>query len=182
MGPSAGTHRLGPDSGSLVVKTHREGVAAKAGHDLILDVGEWQAVLELDEDLWPSSLELSAEPRSLYPREGFGGIKPLSDHDREEIAKNIDDKELGSEPISFRSSAVEAAEGGGRLAVRGELTIRGQSRPVTFALSVGRDGQVSGTAALVQSEWGIKPYRGLMGALRVRDSLEVVFEGALPTD
>jgi hypothetical protein len=35
---------------------------------------------------------------------------------------------------------------------------------------------------LAQSEWGIKPYRGLMGALKVRDSLEVVFDGSLPTD
>ncbi len=182
MGPSAGTRRLGPDSGRLVVKTYREGVAARAGHDLVLDVGEWQAVLELGEDLSPSSLDLTAEPRSLYPREGVGGIKPLSDHDREEIAKNLDEKVLGTEPITFRSSAVEAADDGGRLSVRGELTIRGQSRPAIFEVSVGRDGHVSGTAALVQSEWGIKPYRGLMGALRVRDSLEVIFEGTLPTD
>ena len=33
---------------------------------------------------------------------------------------------------------------------------------------------VSGTIALKQSDWGIKPYRGLMGALKVRDEIEVV--------
>jgi hypothetical protein len=31
----AGIHKLGPDTASLVVKTYREGLAAKAGHDLI---------------------------------------------------------------------------------------------------------------------------------------------------
>jgi polyisoprenoid-binding protein YceI len=182
MRVNARTHELGPDTASLTVKTYREGLAAKAGHDLIIDVRQWGATLEVGEDLSQSSLQLHADARSLYPREGLRGIKPLTDKDREEIRKNIDEKVLGGEPISFRSSAVESADGGGRLSVRGELSIHGQSRPASFELSVGADGHVTGTAPLVQSEWGIKPYRGLMGALKVRDSLEVVFEGILPTD
>jgi polyisoprenoid-binding protein YceI len=178
----AGIHELGPDTASLVVKTYREGLAAKAGHDLIIDVTQWGATLEVGEDLSRSSLELHADARSLYPREGLRGVKPLTDKDRDEVLKNIDEKVLGGEPISFRSTAVEATDGGGRLQVRGELIIHGQSRPASFELSVGADGHVTGTARLVQSEWGIKPYRGLMGALKVRDSVEVVFEGVLPTD
>jgi polyisoprenoid-binding protein YceI len=178
----AGIHELGPDTASLVVKTYREGLAAKAGHDLIIDVRQWDATLEIGEELSRSSLQLHVDARSLYPREGLRGVKPFTDKDRDEVRKNIDEKVLGGEPISFRSSAVEADGGGGRLSVRGELTIRGQSRPAGFELSVGADGHVTGTARLVQSEWGIKPYRGLMGALKVRDSVEVVFDGVLPTD
>jgi polyisoprenoid-binding protein YceI len=177
----AGTHELGPDTASLVVKTYREGLAAKAGHDLIIEVRQWGATLEVGEDLSHSSLQLHADARSLYPREGLRGVKPLTDKDRDEVRKNID-KKLGRDPISFRSSAVEAADRGGRMSVRGELTIRGQSRPASFELSVGADGHVTGAAQLVQSDWGIKPYRGLMGALKVRDSVEVVFDGVLPTD
>jgi polyisoprenoid-binding protein YceI len=178
---AAGIHELGPDTASLVVKTYREGLAAKAGHDLIIEVREWGATLEVGVDPSHSSLQLKADARSLYPREGLRGVKPLTDKDRAEIRKNINQKVLGGEPISFRSTAVEAADGGGRLSVRGELTIRGRSRPAGFELSVGADGHVTGTAQLVQSEWGIKPYRGLIGALRVRDSLEVVFDGVLAT-
>ena len=178
----AGIHNLGPKTASLQIRTYREGLAAKAGHDLIIDVQEWGATFEVGVDVSRSSLRLRADARSLYPREGLRGVKPLSDKDRDEVRKNIDDKVLGGEPISFRSSAVEAADGGNRLQVRGELTSRGQSRPVTFELSVGRDGHVTGTARLVQSDWGIKPYRGLMGALKVRDSVEVVFDGVLPTE
>ena len=33
--------RFGPDTGSLQVHTYREGVAAKVGHDLIIEVTEW---------------------------------------------------------------------------------------------------------------------------------------------
>jgi len=40
---------------------------------------------------------------------------------------------------------------------------------------------VTGTVALTQSEWGIKPYRGLMGALKVRDSVEVVLDARVPS-
>jgi polyisoprenoid-binding protein YceI len=177
----AGIHELGPDTASLVVKTYREGLAAKAGHDLIIDVRQWAATLEVGEDLSHSSIQLHADARSLYPREGLRGVKSFTDKDRDEVRKNIDEKVLGGEPISFRSSAVEAADGGGRLSVRGELTMHGQTRPASFELSVGADGHVTGTAQLVQSKWGIKPYRGLMGALKVRDSLEVVFDGVLPT-
>jgi polyisoprenoid-binding protein YceI len=173
-----GTHELGPDNASLVVKTYREGLAAKAGHDLIIEVRQWNATLDVGEDVSQSSLSLHADPRSLYPRDGVRGIKPLTDKDRDEIVKNIDGKVLGGDPIDFRSSAVQAAGGG--LSVRGELTMHGQSRPASFELALGGDGQVTGTATLVQSEWGIKPYKGLMGALKVRDSLEVVFDGTLP--
>jgi polyisoprenoid-binding protein YceI len=182
VGLSAGIHELGPDTASLVVKTYREGLAAKAGHDLIIEVRQWEATLEVGEDPSHSNLQLRADPRSLYPREGLRGVKPLTDKDRDEVRKNIDEKVLGEEPISFRSSAVDTTDGDGRLSVRGELTIRGQTRPAGFELSVGADGHVTGTARLVQSDWGIQPYRGLMGALKVRDSLEVVFDGVLPTD
>ena len=179
MGIRAGTHTLGPDSASLVVRTYREGgVLSKAGHDLIVDVRDWEATLELGEG--DASLRLRADPRSLHPREGLHGIKPLTDRDRDEIRKNIEEKVVGAEPVEFRSSAVEALNGGARLSVRGDLTMHGQTRPASFGLEVGDDGHVTGTAELVQSEWGIKPYRGLMGALRVRDSLEVVFDGRLP--
>jgi YceI-like protein len=180
MGIPAGTHRLGPDNAGLVVKTYREGVAGKVGHDLIIEVRSWEATLEGGADSTPPRLELSADARSLHAREGLRGLKPLSDRDREEIRKNIDQKVLGGEPIDFRSTAVESDEAGGRLSVHGDLTMHGSTRPTSFELSVDPDGHVTGTAQLVQSEWGIKPYRGLMGALKVRDSLEVVFEGRIP--
>ena len=177
MSIPAGAHRFGPDNASLTVKTYREGVAAKAGHDLIIEVQDWQGVLEVADDPSGSRLELTADPHSLHPREGLRGVKPLSDRDRREIRKNIDEKVLGAQQIQFRSSAVEAAGGGDGLTVRGELTMAGETRPATFELASGPDGALTGGTELVQSEWGIKPYRGLMGALKVRDSLEVVFEG-----
>jgi hypothetical protein len=42
--------------------------------------------------------------------------------------------------------------------------------------------RVSGAIPVKQSAWGIKPYRGLMGALKVRDEIEVVIAADLATN
>jgi polyisoprenoid-binding protein YceI len=179
MALRSGTHRFGPDNASLQVRTYREGVAAKAGHDLVIDVSRWDATVEVADEPAGWTIELNADPRSLEVREGLRGVKPLTDKDRVEIRKNIDEKVLGGHPIRFRSSGVRPADGGGRLTVEGELSMAGSARPLTAQLSVEDGGAVSGTIALTQSAWGIKPYRGLMGALRVRDEIEVVIAANL---
>ena len=178
MAPS-GTHTLGRDSGTMQVRTYREGVAQKVGHDLIIDVELWHATVELTEDGSPSSVVLDADARSLAVREGRNGLKPLSDRDRAEILKNIDGKILRGEPIAFRSTAIERDNG--RLTVRGELTLAGTTRPTTFELTHTADGRLRGTLPVTQSQWGITPYRGLLGALKVRDTVEVVLDVALPS-
>src|SRR3954447_4566289 len=139
-----GTHRLGPDNASLQVRTYREGVAAKAGHDLIIDVTRWDATGEGAAEPAGWSIELNADPRSLEIREGLRGVKPLTDKDRVEIRKNIDEKILGSRPIEFRSSGVRLADDG-RLTVEGELSMAGSTRPVSAHLSVEDGGGVRGT-------------------------------------
>ena len=162
--------RLGPQDASLVVKTYREGVAAKVGHDLVIEVTEWQATVDGE------NVELTADPHSLHVREGVRGVKPLTDRDRDEIRKNIDEKVLRGRPVSFSGTA---RHDGGGLAVDGQLTMGGSTRPVRARLE-SAGGRVSATIPLTQSEWGIKPYRGLMGALKVRDDVEIVLDVALP--
>ena len=172
-------HAFGPDNGTLQVRTYREGMAQKIGHDLVIDVGRWQATVEVGEDGSPSAVRLEADPRSLEVREGLHGVKPLSDKDRAQIREQIDEKILGRQPIVFRSS--EVARDDGQLSVRGELTMAGTARPATFQPQLASDGRVSGTLPVTQSEWGIKPYRGFMGGLKVRDTVEVVLDVRLPS-
>ena len=154
---------FGPETGSLQVHTYREGVAAKVGHDLIIEVTSWEG----SDD--GGMLVLTADPRSLEVREGHRGVKPLTDKDRGEIRKTIDAKVLGGQPIAFRSTRVDGD------AVEGDLTMAGQTRAVQFTLQRA-DGRVRATIPVMQSKWGIKPYRGLMGALKVRDDVEVVLD------
>src|SRR4029078_3780634 len=110
-----GTHSLGPGSASLEVRTYREGLAAKAGHDLIIDVTRWDATVTFADEPAGWAVELNAAPRSLEIREGLRGVKPLTDKDRLEIRKNIDEKILGGSPIQFRASGVRPHEHGPRV-------------------------------------------------------------------
>jgi polyisoprenoid-binding protein YceI len=178
MALTTGTHRFGPDNASLQVRTYREGMAAKAGHDLIIEVTRWDATVEATGEAGGWTVELSADPRSLEVREGVGGVKPLTDKDRVEIRKTIDAKVLGGRPIGFRAGDARLGDGG-RLTVEGELSMAGTARPLSAQLTV-EAGAVSGTIPLRQSDWGITPYRGLMGALKVRDEVDVVIEAKLP--
>ena len=155
-------------------------MARKAGHDLIIDVDQWEATAEVGQDGTLSAVQLNADPRSLRVREGLHGVKPLTDKDRADIRKTIDEKILRGQPITFRSTAVEPGNGG--LTVRGELELAGTTRPARFELNAAADGRVSGVLPVTQSEWEIKPYRGLMGALKVRDTIEVVLDVRVPSD
>ena len=162
---------VGPADGSLVVKTYREGVAAKVGHDLVIEVTEWQATLEGER------VELTADPRSLRVREGVRGVKPLTDKDRDEIRKTIDEKILGGKPIQFSGQATRQDDG--MLVIDGDLTLAGTARAALINVAT-EGGRAKTTHTVTQSEWGIKPYRGLMGALKVRDDVEIVLDVALP--
>ncbi len=173
-----GTHKLGPENAALKIKTERRGAAAMAGHDLVIEVASWEATLQVGEDPGQISLDLTADPGSLQVIEGTGGVQALGEDDKVEIKQTIEDEVLGTQPIEFRSTGVEALDDG-RLRVSGELTMSGNTHPLDFVLEVGPEGQVSGQATVTQSEWGIKPYSGLFGTLKVRDEVQVVAEGSL---
>ena len=173
MAIQTGTYKLGPDNASLHVLTGRNGAAAKAGHDLTIDVQSWDATLEVGDS---SSLQLSADPTSLHVREGKGGLQALGEDDKADIRKTIDKDVLKKKGISFQSTSVEQAGDG--LKVTGDLEMGGTTKPVTFDLSES-DGTLTGSAAVKQTDWGIKPYSALFGALKVNDEVKVVVEAKL---
>ena len=170
-----GTHRLSPGRGRLLVRTARSGAAAKAGHDLLIEVSSWEATLTLAEDPAACALELSADADSLTVLEGTGGMMELGDDDRASIRQTIHDEVLGGAPIEFRSSAVSPS---GELAwmVAGELTLAGRSAAAAFELRAGEDGRLAASATVAQTDFGIKPYSTLFGALKVADEVVISFE------
>jgi polyisoprenoid-binding protein YceI len=167
------TYTLGPDDGTLSVRTGRTGTVAKAGHDLLIEVRAWTATLDLD----APRVTLDADATSLQVIEGTGGMKALDDHDRANIRQTIDDEVLKRSDISFRSTDAQRTEGG--LAVRGDLTLVGTTRPIAFDLGLD-DRRVTGTAVVTQTDFGIKPYSALFGALKVADEVRVEMDARLP--
>jgi polyisoprenoid-binding protein YceI len=76
--------------------------------------------------------------------------------------------------ISFKSTAIDLA-GKNRWTVTGRLTIRGQTRVVTFLATVDA-GHYRGTVSIKQRDFGIDPISIAGGAVKVKDELKIQFD------
>jgi len=179
MSIEVGTYKLGPENGTLSVRTGRAGAAAKAGHDLLLHVTAWEATLDVADDPARTRLALDADATSLRVREGTGGMQKLDEDDRANIEQTIDEEVLERKGIAFRSTNVRGAAGGNGLSVQGDLTIGDKAGVIAFDVTIDDDGRLSGTAVVKQSDWGIKPYSALFGALKVSDEVEVALDARI---
>ena len=194
MAANGGRHQLGPESGRLTLRTYRSGLAAQAGHDLVIDVTRWRADIDpsarnfaTDASAVPNSgdneagLDVTIDLTSLAIREGRGGLMPLTDRDRRDILgqarKQLD---TGRYPeASYTATAFTPdARGGG--AIDGTLTLHGQSRPLRLQVAEAGDGHYRASGTVVQTQFGIKPYSGMFGALKLRDEVEIEITVTLP--
>jgi hypothetical protein len=201
MAASTGTYRLGPDAGQVVIKTTRAGLAARVGHDLSIDVSRWSADITVPggtaltetaadgtgadgtaaDELSAATVTAELDLGSLVVREGTGGARPLSASDRRDIESTMR-KILGGNggggggpaAATFRSTRVIPSSGGG--AIEGTLTLNGRSQPVRLQLTSPGPGRYRGSVTVVQSAFGIKPYTGFFGALKLRDEVVAEFE------
>ena len=139
----------------------------------------WNATLDARSQVTETRMSLTADAKSLRVLEGTGGMMELGDDDKDGISQTIDEEVLKRTPIEFRSTDVQGGGDGG-LQVRGELELFGRTAPVSFALESDDDRRLTATATLTQSDWGIKPYSALFGALKVADEVTVEFSATLP--
>jgi YceI-like domain len=175
MSLTTGAHVFGPENATLTVRTKKGGAAAKAAHDLVIEVTSWQATLELASE---TRISLTADARSLRVREGIGGMTVLGDDDKAGIEQTIDEEVLKGSAIVFESSDVRASPDGGHLDVSGELRLAGAVHPIAFELAVD-DGRLTGAVTVRQTDWGMKPYSALFGTLKVLDEVQVGIDAAV---
>jgi polyisoprenoid-binding protein YceI len=161
MSIEPGTYELGPEHGTLSVRTGKSGAASKAGHNLLIRVDRWGATVDLATDA-----------------EGTGGVSSLDDEDKQGIAQTINQEVLKGTPITFRSTAVRP-DGDGRFRVTGDLELLGGVNLIAFDIEIGDDHHLTGTATVKQTDWGMKPYSALFGTLKVTDEVQVSVDGRL---
>jgi hypothetical protein len=197
---TSGNFRLGPDAGRVVIKTTRAGLAARAGHDLTIEVTRWSAQVQVpaEDDGGPAAATVSADLDlgSLEVREGTGGALPLTDRDRREIKKQMS-QILGSATATFASTRVIPSGSGfsgsgfsgsgfsgsgfSGGAVEGTVTLNGKTQPARLQVTAPGDGQYRGSATLNQTGFGVKPYSGFFGTLKLKDEVTLEFQLTLPS-
>jgi polyisoprenoid-binding protein YceI len=199
MAIHAGRHQFGMDKGRIALRTFRDGLAAQAGHDLTIEVARWSAELVVSEALAPESLNVSADLGSLVVKEGTGGLKPLTDRDKREIAvtarkvlqterfpeakftatvfqpvPDSSDVTAGAHATSTSATNTGATDSPGTM--RGTITLAGQSGPLELRVQTAGGGRYTASGTIRQTDFGIKPYSGFFGALKVRDTVDIEVE------
>jgi len=181
MAVHAGRQQFGPERGRILLLTTRDGLAAQAGHDLTIEVTQWSAELEVADDLTPAGLTVRVDMNSLIVREGKGGVKPLTDRDRREIAVTAR-KLLRTDRFpaaSFTASGFDQGQDGGGT-VQGTLSLAGSDRPVRLEVTRNGSGGYHAAGSVRQSDFGIKPYTAFLGVLRVSDAVGIAVTVDLP--
>lgn len=169
-------HQVGPDQGTLLLRTSRQGLAATAGHDLTIEVTRWRGEILLAGEPAASTVTITADTGSLRVVEGTGGVKPLSERDKREIAHTAG-KLLGADhaPEAVFASR-EVTAGGDTGTIDGTLTLLGRDRPLRLRVTALGGDRYRAEGTIVQTEYGIKLYSAFFGALKVADPVRVEAE------
>jgi len=162
---------LGPDQGTVKVRTGVAGSASRMGHRLVLNVEDWSAQVEVTDGV-VVSVQFRADLETLHVESGRGGVTPLTVVDKQVIRRNAAKVlDVGTYPeVTFSSTEIEVTED--TVTVTGDLTIHDVTFPLTAELT--RDGDhVTGSIPVVQSDFGIRPYSAMLGQLKVLDAVTV---------
>ncbi len=172
------TWELTAADGSVIVHTGVTGRAARTGHRLTIEMQRWSASVTWG-DGEPTALTATIPVDSLQVRSGEGGLTPFTGVEKS-VARANAVKTLRADrfsDITFEASSIQKSVDGYH--VDGTLTIHGQSRSHGLDLTVDDRGDrwvITTDTGITQSDFGIKPYSQMMGALKVADDVRVTVE------
>jgi polyisoprenoid-binding protein YceI len=175
---------LDASDGQLLVHTGVTGRAAKMGHRLTIAMNTWLARVRWSAGE-PVEAELTVDVDSIQVLRGEGGVTGLSGPEKT-LARSNALKVLDADrfpQICFQASDIDKADDGYRLT--GTLEIHGVANACEVDLGVAELGyawRLSCQAHVRQSEFGIKPYSMLMGAMKVVDTVTVSFTAEHPKE
>jgi polyisoprenoid-binding protein YceI len=167
-GVSAQQHNIDTQKSTLTIHVGKTGAFSALGHE-----HEVRAPIRsgtADTGSHPA-VEIHVDARALRVID-----RDASEKDRAEVQKTMLGPEvLDSErhqEIVFKSIAAEPA-GQGRWTLRGNLTLCGQTRPITVHVTL-KDSRYTGETIMKQTDFGIKP-PGKAG-VRAKDEVRIEFD------
>lgn len=157
------------------VFTEKDGLLSKIAHDLRIRVDRFDIDVQHEGD--DRSVTATFDTSSLVVEtalsRGVDNPTGLSAADRDKIEQTIRKDVLDSRKhpkIRFRSTRIESSSVGWK--VEGDLELHGRTRPIRFDVS--DEGDVWGASVtLHQPDFGIKPYRAALGALKIKPDVRI---------
>ena len=183
MSLKAGSYCLDTNSGNLYVYTLKEGLLSKLAHDLLIDVTDFKVNLDVPEAGFSSgSLELEIQANSLKV------VCALKDGERTDALKEKDivdiERDMGVKVLhpdkyptaNFRSKAIQ--EKGSGYKINGDLSLHGITKSIDFDIDT-NGGNLKGMITLLQKDYGIKPFKAMMGTLKIKNEINIGFDLSL---
>jgi polyisoprenoid-binding protein YceI len=173
---------LDASDGELELRTGVTGRAARMGHRLTIAMTRWRATVDWS-GAEPVGAALTVDVDSFEVLRGEGGVKGLSAPEKTLVKSNaMKSLDCRRHPgVRFAADSITQTGDGYRLS--GALEIKGKSRNHVVDLhteDLGDSWRMSAESSVRQSDYGIKPYSLLMGALQVADEVSVSFTAVHP--
>ncbi len=177
MSLKPGTYNLNANSGNLYVYTFKEGLLSKLAHDLLIDITDFKVYVDVPDAGFESGrLELEIQAGSLKV------ICALKDGERTENLKEKDmadiEKDMGGKvlhpdkypTVNFLSKSIQGKEGGYKIG--GDLSLHGVTKSIDFDIDT-NGAKLEGMITLLQKDYGIKPFKAMMGALKIKNEINI---------
>jgi polyisoprenoid-binding protein YceI len=178
--PKTRIYTIDPASSSIIVQLTQEGFLAKLRPRNEVAIKDFNGKIQVAQnDESDIAVVLESEVNSLTNVD-----KDMSEFERKEFHNVLHNVVLESEKfptIKFASISVTDVLGsneGRTFTLNGDLTIREVTRRVAVPLSVTireQELRATGEGRIKQSEFGIKPYTGGLGAIKIADEVKVNF-------
>ena len=164
---------LDQSTAECVVFTYKEGLLSSVAHDLKIQVTQFGISIPETEDSVVATFDAASLRVQCAVKDGEEMPRTLSKRDKRKTEANITKDVLRSRrfpEIQFRSSSVVRDDDVCQL--KGELTLCGKTRAIELNAKLGPEGWTT-EAWINQSDYGIKPFSALMGAMKVKPRVKV---------
>ena len=165
---SAQQRNIDTQKSTLTIHVGKTGAFSALGHEH-----------EIHAPIHSGTAEIGAHPAveiHVNARELRVTDKDAAEKERAEVQKTMLGPEVldsdAHQEIVFKSTAAESV-GQGQWTLRGNLTLRGQTRPVKVQVTL-KDGRYTGEATVKQTDFGITP-PGKAG-VRAKDEVKIEFD------
>lgn len=163
---------------SIRIFTFKEGLLSRFGHDLQFTLARFEIEVgdrKLRGRFWTESLELEGVVKG-------GRVDPdaLAESDRKKVVHTATCEvlEVGRYPAAELEANIDVVRDA--VEIRGTLTMVGQRRALPLIVAESMAGRLVAAFTIEPSRWGIRPYRAMAGALRLKDRVDI--EVAVDTD
>jgi len=174
-------YTIDPSQSQVIATLTQEGFISRRYPNHRVEVKNFSGRIEIpDRDETQLAVEVEAEAKSLTNAD-----EGMTDFERREFHNVLNNEvlESGKFPtIKFVSASVSDASKSGetrKFTLNGDLTLRDATKPVSFPVTVtiSKDQlRATGEAELKQTDFGITPYSGKLGLIKIGDVIKIKFE------